>query len=126
MPNVYKTFNWIGYLYNNQDLLKQNIIHKQDCFFHYIFYGIKEKRSFFKNIKDYFDWKLYIHSAQDLFIIPNYKKALEHYIQNGINEERFFYKNLSFFPWSKIFIVSYKFITNYFFISNNPSIMSWC
>jgi len=92
---LYKTFNWIGYLYNNQDLLKQNIINKQDCFFHYIFYGIKEKRSIFKNIKDYFDWKLYIYSNQDLFIISNYKKALEHYIQYGIDEERFFYKNLS-------------------------------
>lgn len=92
---LYKTFNWIGYLYNNQDLLKQNIICKQDCFYHYIFYGIKEKRSFFNNIKDCFDWKLYVNSNQDLFIIPNYKKALEHYIQNGIDEERFFYKNLS-------------------------------
>ena len=98
----YKIFNWIGYLYNNRDLLKQNIINKQDCFFHYIFNGIKEKRSFFKNIKDYFDWKLYIHSNQDLFIIPNYKKALEHYIQNGIDEERFFYKNLSKKNWKQI------------------------
>ena len=92
---LYRTFNWIGYLYNNQDLLKQNITNKQDCFFHYIFHGIKEKRSFFKNIKDYFNWKLYISSYQDLFIITNYKKALEHYIYNGIDEERFYYENLS-------------------------------
>lgn len=99
---LYKTFNWIGYLYNNHDLLKKNIINKQDCFFHYIFYGIKEKRSFFKNIKDYFDWKLYLHSNQDLFVIPNYKKALKHYIQNGIEEERFFYKNLSKREWEQI------------------------
>ena len=91
----YKQFNFIAYLYNNKDLLKNNIITQNHCFIHYIQNGIKEKRNKNKNIAPFFDWRLYKLSYNDINIIITYKDAINHYINYGIDEERFYWKNLS-------------------------------
>ena len=82
-------FNWIQYLYLNQDLL-QNIISEKDAFIHFIKCGIKEKRLYKteKNIKSIFNWELYIFIYTDLKNINNYNDALIHYIKKGIDENR--------------------------------------
>ena len=89
-------FNWIKYLYLNQDLLL-NIFSEKDAIIHFINYGIEEKRLYKteKNIKSTFNWELYIFIYTDLKNINNYNDALIHYIKKGIDENRKYDINLS-------------------------------
>lgn len=82
-------FNWIQYLYLNQDLL-QNIFNEKDAFIHFIKNGIKEKRLYKteKNIESIFNWELYLLVNNDLKNINNYNDSLIHYIKKGIDENR--------------------------------------
>jgi len=105
-------FNWIQYLYLNQDLL-ENIFSEKDAFNHFILYGIREKRNYAcqKDISLNFNWELYILLYNDLKHINNHNDALTHFIKEGINENRFYniiINNINFIINKKKYNIQYN------------------
>ncbi len=89
-------FNWEKYIKVNVDL-HDHITCKKDAWDHWIYYGKKEGRKFYK-IKNFeaiyiFDWKKYISENEDLQKggLNNIEDAWDHWINFGKFEGRKFY-----------------------------------
>lgn len=89
VKKILKDFNWIEYIY-----LNQNLIHKLnneiDCIKHYLLFGIKYNKPYNTDniICDKFYWIIYVNYYHDLNYIKTEKKAFEHYIKSGIDQNR--------------------------------------
>ena len=85
-------FDWEFYIFLYDDL--KHIKTKEDLYYHYINYGIKENRYNNKLLYNDFDWEFYVFLYNDLKDINNKKYAFIHYINYGINENRIYNKLL--------------------------------
>lgn len=99
----YDNFDWIKYTKYYKDL--KNISNKKNAFDHWLKYGKKENRIFFKlghdsdknsntdfeKEYDNFNWKIYIENYPDLKEIKSKKEAWIHWISHGKKEKRVLY-----------------------------------
>ena len=96
--SIYNDFDWKKYVSENSDLNNLGL-NKIDTIFHWLNYGNKEGRTFYKysskGLPLDFVWNEYISLYKDLKdSIHNEDDAIEHYLNHGIYEGRIYnYKN---------------------------------